>query len=212
MFCSSASMMPLPVTPKRSAHASVTWRKPSTTLAPGSPSVASRRRLAARASGSIAMGNSTFRDCARHWLDHGLPEEHCRVGSVLVFPGGPVPVFSGLDEAYAIGQMLLKRAENLDRGGFKPSAVSIDNGLGDLPNLDMPVLREAHHQRPGPVGTDPEPLRKQAGRHTDLLPPGQRGSELCDFGFQLGHSGTSFAPSNRARRCVRWLRDHASPQ
>src|SRR5215207_8589216 len=48
-------MMPLPVTPKRPTHASVTCRSASTTPVPGLRRVASRRRLAARASGSIAM-------------------------------------------------------------------------------------------------------------------------------------------------------------
>jgi hypothetical protein len=130
--------------------------------------------------------------------------EPVETGSPRTFPGRPLPTFSDPHKAYAVGQKLLNRAENLDLRRVKSAAMRIYHSLRDLPNLDMAVLRKAHHQRPGSVGTDPEPLGQQPGRYADLLPPGQRVLELCNLGLQLGHSGISVCvPGNQASLFVR---------
>ena len=73
-------------------------------------------------------------------IDHGLGTGSCRAGSPQRFSDGPVPV-SRLDEAYAVRQVLLNRAENRNLRRVKSTAVRIDHRLGDLPDLDMAVLR-----------------------------------------------------------------------
>jgi hypothetical protein len=137
----------------------------------------------------------------------------CRAGSPRRFSDGPLPVFSRVEEAYAVGQISLNRAEYFDILWVGSTTVRIDHRLRNLPDLDMAVLRKTHHQRPGAIGTYREPLGEQAGRNSDLLSPSEGISELRDLGFQLGHSGTGvWAPGNHASLCVRWLRDHASPR
>jgi hypothetical protein len=47
-------------------------------------------------------------------LDHGLRGGTCRAASLQAFADGPLPVQSGTDQTYAIGQMHLDRAEDFD--------------------------------------------------------------------------------------------------
>jgi hypothetical protein len=109
--------------------------------------------------------------------------------------------------------MLLKRPENFGHRGIQPTAVSVDYGLSNHPDLDMTILGQAYEQGPGSVGTDSEALGEQSSRYADLLAPGQCVSELCNLGFQLGHAQIKVRPlGSQASRYVRWLQDHASPR
>src|SRR5215207_418738 len=204
-------MMPLPATPKRSWHASVTWRKASLTLVPGSPNAASRRRLDARASGSIAMGRpiqdhrdgSAFRGCALAELDDGLRVQTYRAGLAWILVQGPVSLTVRFDQPYAVGQMLLNRAENFAIYRIEPTAMPINHGLCYIPDLDMTVLRETHEQGPGPVGADGEALCQQSRCHSDLLASRQRIPQVVDLSLQLGHSGKEARHLDiRASLCV----------
>jgi hypothetical protein len=68
MFCSSAIMMPLPVTPNRTSQALVTSVSDATTSSPLSLWAASRRRLVVRASISTGMPLPSFRGAGRSRL------------------------------------------------------------------------------------------------------------------------------------------------
>jgi hypothetical protein len=70
----------------------------------------------------------------------------CRAGSPRRFSDGPLPVLPRVEEAYAVGQILLNRAEYFDILWIMSTTVRIDHRLGNLPDLDMAVLRKTHHQ------------------------------------------------------------------
>jgi hypothetical protein len=152
-FCSSPSMMPLPVTLKRSTHVSVTCRKAWTTPAPGLPRVASRRRLADGASDQSPWP-AGFRSTARSspseivviWLGHGTRAGRVEPGSLSASAGRQLPVHAGTDQAYAAGQVRLDRAENLGISGADPTAVCVDHGLGNVVDLDVAVLGETDEE------------------------------------------------------------------
>ena len=79
-------------------------------------------------------------------LDDGPQVQTCRAGSARIFARGRVPIAGGLEQSYAVGQMLLNRAEDFGHCGIQPAAVSVDYGFSDHPDFDMTILGQAHEQ------------------------------------------------------------------
>ena len=126
-----------------------------------------------------------------------------RAGLAWILLQRPVSITVRLDQSYAVGQMLLNRAENFAIYRIEPAAMRINHGLCYLADLDMTVLRETHEQRPGPFGADGKALCQQSRCHSDLLASRQRIPQLGGLGLQLGHSGKEARHLDiRASLCV----------
>src|SRR6185436_19245133 len=109
--------------------------------------------------------------------------------------------------------MRLDGADDVDLCRAEATAVRVDDGLGDVADLEMAVLGEAYQQGPGALRGNRKALGEQSRRHSDLLPPGQCVLELGDLSFQLRHPRASLqALKDEAHLRQRRLRDHASPR
>src|SRR6478735_1920951 len=192
MFCSSAIMMPLPLTRKTSTQACATSFRAATTPAPAASPAARRRRLTLSSSVSTCIS-------ASH-----------RNRAPLVTTGSPVQTI--MSES---GRIPSRRRTIADQpsgdigqrggvGGLGATVARIDQHPGDLPDLEVGGLGDPDQLLPGLVAADSGPLGDQSDSYPDRALGLHRELEVPDLREESlrGHAGATRLALRSERSCT----------